>query len=215
MRTTLERTSSRSSTTRTRLCPPGAGRRAVSSSCRRRRVRRRPHVLGQQQREGRAALRGRRHLDVTASVFRERVDGGEPQAGATAFPFRGEEGIEDAFERLIVHPVSGVADAEGDVDAVGEVALAARHRLALAAHGDGSAARHRIARVQHEVVDGAFESDRVHVGGERLGGEIDDEHGVVGQHAAHRPLQPAEEVGHVHRLGEPQSGRVRVSAAGS
>ncbi len=89
-------------------------------------------------------------------LLREPVDGGQPEAGARAVAFGGEEGLRGAAEDFQRHPGARVGDHERNVLAGGHLACGDLGRLRTQAHpagrnGDGAAVRHRVARVQQEV----------------------------------------------------------------
>ena len=66
---------------------------------------------GKENAEGGALADFAGHLHPALMLFRDAVNGGQPQAGAAADFLRGKERFKDARERFCVHAAAGVLDA--------------------------------------------------------------------------------------------------------
>jgi hypothetical protein len=120
-------------------------------------------------------------LDPTPVGLDDAVNHRQPQAGAVN-ALGGEEGLEDASERDLVHADSLVGDPQDGPSAA---------RLVRRSQGDAAARRHGVASVDDQVEDDLLDAVGVGADGREFGVELQFDRVVL----PGRPAQGREQVG--------------------
>nr|GFA26693.1 hypothetical protein [Tanacetum cinerariifolium] len=117
-------------------------------------------ITRQVQRDGGAGARGGTRPDGAAGLVHEPVDHRQAKAGALTDGFGGEERIENPVENFRGDAGARVGHADFDVVTLGQLRLysgCVRAGDVARAHGQFTAARHGIARVEGQVYQRAFQ----------------------------------------------------------
>ena len=101
--------------------------------------------------ERRPLVRRAVELNVAAALADDRLHHRQPEAGAAPLILRGEEGLEHAIAHFRRHAEAGVGHHQRDVRPGNDVDVVVAELDIRERDGERAAARHRIARVDHEV----------------------------------------------------------------
>ena len=149
-------------------------------------------------------------VDHAAGVGHDLVHDREAEPRAVSRFLRREERLEDPGRRCAIHPVTGVGHRQADV-VVGH--RGALHVVRRRSHRDvreldlqRAAARHRVARVDHEVEQHLLDLPAIAANGRDLAVDLRDQPDVLAEHAPHHLLGRQDEVvehQHARRHGLP------------
>ena len=134
--------------------------------------------------------------DVSIALLHDAVHGRQAKPGAFAFFFGGEEGLEDAGLRFLVHAMPGIGNRDhGIAPGLDETVLAE-----IFADGDISALQRKLAALGHgifgiddQVHDDLLELAGVGAGVTGLGGEPGHQLDVFADQRAEQPLHVADD----------------------
>src|SRR5262252_1755544 len=105
------------------------------------------------------------HPDISAALFDDSVDHGQPQTGAFAEFFGGEEGFKNMGLCFFIHPQTVVGDGKHDVTAGHGAKVTLRVRIiqfdVCRFQSNRSAIWHRITRVDHEIENHLLDLSRI------------------------------------------------------
>src|ERR1035438_1289463 len=135
--------------------------------------------------------------DVAAALLDDAVDGGKSEAGAFAFFFGGEEGLEDAGLGFAVHALASVADRDHDVGAVFDESIFRAVRLvesdAGGADADFAAVGHGVFGVDNEIHDDLLELSGVGASATDGGSEAGSEFDIFADERTEEPLHVSDD----------------------
>src|SRR5712691_224016 len=130
--------------------------------------------------------------DVAATLLDDSVDGGEAEAGALAFFFGSEKGLEDAGLSVTVHALAGVADGNHDVGTVFDEsifgAMGAVEGNTGGTNADFAAVGHGVFGIDHQIHDDLLKLSGIGASAADGGGELSGEFDIFSDEWAEEAL---------------------------
>ena len=142
--------------------------------------------------------------DMPAALFHDSVNGRQAEAAALALFLRGEERLEDARSRRLIHAFAGVRHGDHDVVAGNDAGVI--HGVGVVEiHGRGfehqtAAVRHRVAAVHRQAHQHLLDRHRIHLDRRQRRRENGHELDIGAEKTAQQLFQLAHDRVDVHNL---------------